>query len=188
MAGSTRQGVLSLTRKLAGLELSTRRAVSTATSKVLPYVSSTDHSGEKKKEVPHDFRVVFPDFLPDPKPEFRNKLREKLERRDMLNRRNIMEIPEFYVGSIMAVTVADFNASGKSNRFVGICIQRGGAGLRAWFILRNVIDHQGECVSLFFSLSCSLSLLKFVLILILSFPHSLVFSLFLFLFLFLSHL
>lgn len=46
------------------------------------------------------FRVVFPDFLPDPKPEFRNKLREKLERRDMLNRRNIMEIPEFYVGKI----------------------------------------------------------------------------------------
>lgn len=44
----------------------------------------------------------------------------------------------------MAVTVADPNASGKTNRFVGICIQRGGSGLRAWFILRNVIDHQGE--------------------------------------------
>lgn len=44
----------------------------------------------------------------------------------------------------MAVTVADPNASGKTNRFVGICIQRGGCGLRAWFILRNVIDHQGK--------------------------------------------
>lgn len=44
----------------------------------------------------------------------------------------------------MAVTVADPNASGKTNRFVGICIQRGGSGLRAWFILRNVIDHQGK--------------------------------------------
>merc|ERR1711972_904054 len=65
------------------------------------------------------------------------------ERRDMLSRRNIMDIPEFYVGSILSVTVADPNASGKSNRFVGICIQRGGSGLRAWFQLRNVVDHQG---------------------------------------------
>ncbi|XP_027213084.2 large ribosomal subunit protein bL19m [Penaeus vannamei] len=143
MAGTARQGVLSLARKFAGLELNSRRSAWTAVSKVFPYVSSTDHGGEKKKEVPHDFRVVFPEFIPDPKPEFRNRLREKLERKDMLNRRNIMEIPEFYVGSIMAVTVADFNASGKTNRFVGICIQRGGSGLRAWFILRNVIDHQG---------------------------------------------
>ncbi|XP_037780930.1 39S ribosomal protein L19, mitochondrial-like [Penaeus monodon] len=143
MAGTARQGVLSLARKLAGLELNARRSVWTVASKVSPYVSNKDHGGEKKEEVPHDFRVVFPEFIPDPKPEFRNRLREKLERRDMLNRRNIMEIPEFYVGSIMAVTVADFNASGKTNRFVGICIQRGGSGLRAWFILRNVIDHQG---------------------------------------------
>ena len=29
------------------------------------------------------------------------------------------------------------------SRFVGICIDRGGCGLRAWFILRNVIEGQG---------------------------------------------
>ena len=31
----------------------------------------------------------------------------------------------------------------KLSRFVGICIDRGGAGLRAWFILRNVVEGQG---------------------------------------------
>ena len=44
----------------------------------------------------------------------------------------------------MAVTVADINASDKTNRFLGICIDRGGQGLKSWFILRNVIDHQGK--------------------------------------------
>ena len=29
------------------------------------------------------------------------------------------------------------------SRFVGICIDRGGCGLRAWFILRNVVEGQG---------------------------------------------
>uniref|UniRef100_A0A3Q3FZI5 Large ribosomal subunit protein bL19m n=1 Tax=Labrus bergylta TaxID=56723 RepID=A0A3Q3FZI5_9LABR len=45
--------------------------------------------------------------------------------------------------SILAVTMGDPNASGKSNRFVGICIQRGGKGLGASFVLRNIIDNQG---------------------------------------------
>ena len=40
--------------------------------------------------------------------------------------------------------MADPNASGKVNRFVGICIQRGGHGLGATFVLRNIIDNQGE--------------------------------------------
>ena len=47
-------------------------------------------------------------------------------------------------GSIMAVTMADKHAPGKESRFVGICIHRGGSGLRANFTLRNVIDGQGE--------------------------------------------
>jgi hypothetical protein len=49
------------------------------------------------------------EFLPDPNPAYRNPLREKLERRDMLHRRQIVDLPEFYVGSIVAVTVADPN-------------------------------------------------------------------------------
>ena len=44
----------------------------------------------------------------------------------------------------MKVTVSDMNAPGKANTFVGICTERGGAGLRAWFILRNHVDGQGE--------------------------------------------
>lgn len=43
----------------------------------------------------------------------------------------------------MAVTRNDRHASGKSGRFVGICIDRMGTGLRAKMILRNCIDHQG---------------------------------------------
>jgi len=54
-----------------------------------------------------DFRFIFPEFLPDPKPEWRNTIAEKLSRRDMLNRRDKIEIPEFYVGSSLAVTVSE---------------------------------------------------------------------------------
>lgn len=41
------------------------------------------------------------------------------------------------------MTISDPHAQGKTNRFVGICIERKGCGLRAEFTLRNVIDHQG---------------------------------------------
>lgn len=61
----------------------------------------------------------------------------------MLNRRAHIDIPEFYVGSILAVTHSDRHAIGKKTRFVGICIDRQKCGLRATFVLRNVIDHQG---------------------------------------------
>ena len=45
-----------------------------------------------------DFKYVYPDFLPDPVYYFRDKLREKLERQDMIERRKRIDIPEFYVG------------------------------------------------------------------------------------------
>lgn len=92
-----------------------------------------------------DYRFIFPEFLPDPKPEWRNSLAEKLTRRDMLNRRENVEIPEFYVGSYLAVSVSDKSSPhpNKVSRFVGICIDRGGTGLRSWFTVRNVIDGQG---------------------------------------------
>lgn len=93
--------------------------------------------------VPPTYRFVYPEFLPDPKLEWRNQVREKLERLDMLNRRKHVDIPEFYVGSILAVTTSDPHAEGKTNRFVGICIERINCGLRAQFTLRNYIDNQG---------------------------------------------
>jgi large subunit ribosomal protein L19 len=136
-----------------------------------------DESGNTVVVAPPEFRFMYPEFLPDPTMERRNKLKEKLERMDMLQRRSIIEIPEFYtgmlttsfffpeivltshlchilLGSIMAVTVADSNSPNKFACFVGICIQRGGSGLQAWFILRNVVDRQG--VEILYEMYCPL--------------------------------
>lgn len=101
----------------------------------------------KDGSVSLECRFIYPEFLPDPNPEHRNAVREKLERLDMVARRSCITIPEFYVGSILAVTFSEAHAPGKINRFVGICIQRKGCGLRASFLLRNVIDKQGVEVS-----------------------------------------
>ena len=38
---------------------------------------------------------------------------------------------------------AQVTAENKTTTFTGIVIDRGGTGLRAWFVLRNVVDHQG---------------------------------------------
>lgn len=54
--------------------------------------------------VPSEYRFIYPEFLPDPKVEWRNAIREKLERTDMLKRRGNIEIPEFYVGMSLQVT------------------------------------------------------------------------------------
>lgn len=89
------------------------------------------------------YQQKYPEFVPIPDVTKRNKVREELERRDMLNRRNNIAIPEFYVGSIMAVVTSDYCAPDKVNRFVGICIDRFGYGLNSQFVLRNVVDHQG---------------------------------------------
>ncbi|XP_064594441.1 LOW QUALITY PROTEIN: large ribosomal subunit protein bL19m-like [Liolophura sinensis] len=102
-----------------------------------------DHAQPIHPEDPKELRDVYPDFLPSPDWRIRDKLTEKLEREDMYRRRVNLDIPEFYVGSVMAVTVADQYAPGKKNRFLGICIHRGGYGLRSSFILRNVIDDEG---------------------------------------------
>ncbi|XP_037605978.1 39S ribosomal protein L19, mitochondrial [Sebastes umbrosus] len=86
-------------------------------------------------------KFLSPEFIP---PRQRtNPFKFSIERKDMISRRKVLNIPEFYVGSILAVTMADPNASGKTNRFVGICIQRGGKGLGATIILRNIINNQG---------------------------------------------
>lgn len=51
-----------------------------------------------------------------------------------------LDIPEFYVGSVLAVTCSDPHAPKRTNRFVGICIERDQRGLMHTFTLRNVID------------------------------------------------
>ena len=47
----------------------------------------------------------------------RNKLKYRLERMDCIRRRNMINIPEFYPGSIVAVTVSDQYAPGKSMKY-----------------------------------------------------------------------
>ncbi|CAG5927966.1 unnamed protein product [Menidia menidia] len=86
-------------------------------------------------------KFLSPEFIPPQ--ERTSPLKFSIERKDMIRRRKVLNIPEFYVGSILAVTMADPNASGKINRFVGICIQRSGKGLGATFVLRNIINNQG---------------------------------------------
>lgn len=86
-------------------------------------------------------RFLSPEFIP---PRGRtNPLKFKIERKDMLDRRKVLHIPEFYVGSILRVTTTDPYASGKTSQFLGICIKRSGNGLGATFILRNTIEGQG---------------------------------------------
>ncbi|KAM4694655.1 large ribosomal subunit protein bL19m [Discoglossus pictus] len=96
---------------------------------------------DKTKTQESQRRFLSPEFIP---PRSRkDPLKYYLERKDMIARRKALNIPEFYVGSILAVTMSDPYASGKTNRFVGICTQRSGRGLGATFVLRNVIEGQG---------------------------------------------
>ncbi|KAG9464943.1 hypothetical protein GDO78_019157 [Eleutherodactylus coqui] len=86
-------------------------------------------------------RFLSPEFIP---PRSRKlPLKFYVERQDMIERRKVLNIPEFYVGSILAVTVADPQMNGKQKKFTGICIERKGHGLGATFMLRNIIDGQG---------------------------------------------
>ena len=48
---------------------------------------------EEQKLSRRDYRFIFPEFLPDPNPAFRNPLAEKLQRQDLLSRRHVLEIP-----------------------------------------------------------------------------------------------
>uniref|UniRef100_A0A3B5B3L9 Large ribosomal subunit protein bL19m n=1 Tax=Stegastes partitus TaxID=144197 RepID=A0A3B5B3L9_9TELE len=96
---------------------------------------------DKTQAVKSQRKFLSPEFIP---PRQRtDPLKFSMERRDMVRRRKVLDIPEFYVGSILAVSMADPNATGKINRFAGICIQRGGSGLGATFVLRNIINNQG---------------------------------------------
>jgi large subunit ribosomal protein L19 len=95
------------------------------------------------KRIPSDFRHKYSEFLPDPNMRLRNSVLEKLMRKDMLDRRKHIFIPEFYIGSIVAITISDPHSQGKTNRFVGIVISRDETLLFAKVRLRNVIDNQG---------------------------------------------
>lgn len=132
--------------KLIFLDNAVRGNASTAISNPVEETHSNKEPAQdtkQKRAIPDKYRFIYPEFLPDPDVRYRNALREKLERMDMLARRSQVALPEFYVGSILAVTYSEPHATGKVNRFVGICIEKKGCGLRATFLLRNVVDNQG---------------------------------------------
>jgi len=67
---------------------------------------------------------------------------KRLVRQDCLRRRQVTEIPEFYVGSILAVTFADKFATDKTSRFVGRVIWLEGFGTNHKILLRNKVLDQ----------------------------------------------
>jgi len=92
---------------------------------------------------PTHMLYTIPELLPTTYWGHRDSVREALERVDLAKRRGVLKVPEFYVGSIMSVTVADDMSPTKQTKFVGICIEKGEPGLRHRFTLRNIIDDQG---------------------------------------------
>ncbi|XP_051010529.1 LOW QUALITY PROTEIN: 39S ribosomal protein L19, mitochondrial [Acomys russatus] len=111
---------------------------------------------DRRREPDEQRRFLSPEFIP---PRGRtNPLKFQMERKDMLDRRKVLHIPEFYVGSILRVTTADPYASGKTSQFLGIYIQQSGRGLGVTFTLRNMIEGQGGkhvlllCVDICFEL------------------------------------
>ncbi|XP_060087352.1 large ribosomal subunit protein bL19m [Heteronotia binoei] len=96
---------------------------------------------DESKPVAAERRFLSPEFIP---PRGRtDPFMYYIERRDMVRRRKVLNIPEFYAGSILSVTTADSCAPGKKSTFVGICVQISGKGLGATFKLRNIIEGQG---------------------------------------------
>lgn len=53
-------------------------------------------------------RFIMPEFMPNPNYLYRDRVLEKLERRDMLRRRAVIDIPEFYVGMVSFVNLFFF--------------------------------------------------------------------------------
>ncbi|CAH8626913.1 unnamed protein product [Heterobilharzia americana] len=95
----------------------------------------------KPKEPKEETRRLYQELVPhNIDPRYRDRLRERLERREMMLRRQILDIPEFYVGSVVAVKTADKFAPNQTHRFLGICTERYNEGLWTRFTLRNVVD------------------------------------------------
>lgn len=92
------------TSTLATEAATTPRLIDT-TDELHSKTSNEDMCGNAVVVAPPEFRFIYPEFLPDPAMERRNKLREKLERMDMLQRRSALEIPEFYTGTVFLTTV-----------------------------------------------------------------------------------
>nr|CDJ97393.1 39S ribosomal protein L19 [Haemonchus contortus] len=144
MATLTKPSSLRLARAVAVQLLPSRNSADTCPSR--PAMASRKESDLKKKmaEFKHipDFPLIYPDFLQSPVWNRRNPLFEELIHKDMLERRMNIDIPEFYVGSIVAVTTSEKCLGSKEHRFVGICILT--AGPHSWSLPRYKANIGGE--------------------------------------------
>ena len=102
---------------------------------------------ESKAAEGHEDQMYFSnEYIPPVvRPEWhRNKLNYRLQRMDCIRRRKVIDIPEFYPGSILAITIADEFAPGKFMKFVErCCLYCDGFGVGCKFALRNVPDGEG---------------------------------------------
>lgn len=73
----------------------------------------------------------------------RNNLKYRLERMDCLRRRQVIDIPEFYAGSIVRVIYSDKYSVGKFMKFAGRVLYRDGFGMDCHFCLRNILNGEG---------------------------------------------
>lgn len=73
----------------------------------------------------------------------RNNLKYRLERMDCLRRRQVIELPEFYPGSIVRVVYSDKYSGGKLMKFAGRVLYRDGFAMDCSFCLRNVVNNEG---------------------------------------------
>ena len=78
------------------------------------------------KSAASDLLYTVPELVPTTYWGHRDSVREALERVDLAKRRATTKIPEFYVGSLLSVTVADNLSPTKQTKFVGICISKVG--------------------------------------------------------------
>ncbi|KAI6225618.1 39S ribosomal protein L19, mitochondrial [Aphelenchoides besseyi] len=109
----------------------------------IPRSYATDKSIAVGHKHINEFSESYPDFIRHVVVNRRNPLYESLQRADQLERRLQIDIPEFYVGSIVAVTTSDRNLATRKNRFLGICIRRERHALHHQFTLRNCINGLG---------------------------------------------
>lgn len=123
------------------LRLSTRAASKKANIKLLrPRLDQkTSHIERAEAASGREDRNLYSHEYVSPQKQPTWSVWKKLVRQDCLRRRMVVEIPEFYVGSILAVTYADRFASDKTLRFVGRVIWLEGFGTNHKVLLRNKV-------------------------------------------------
>jgi len=84
-------------------------------------------------------KLMAPEYI-SPQYQKSKTLWKKMVRQDCLRRRNQIDLPEFYPGSIVAVTYADKYAANKTLRFVGRVLTVQGFGTNHRFLVRNIVD------------------------------------------------